>query len=82
MTRPSTAAPILAVLAVVLGTLGAYVGGYLWLGTFFELPFTLQPGGSRLVYREFPERWQRNVFQPAGMVESWLRRYQVHVVQK
>jgi hypothetical protein len=27
-SRPSTAAPILAVLAVVLVTLGAYVGGY------------------------------------------------------
>ena len=27
MTRPSTAAPILAVLAIVLVTLGAYVGG-------------------------------------------------------
>lgn len=27
MTRPSTAAPILAVLAIALVTLGAYVGG-------------------------------------------------------
>lgn len=27
MTRPSTTAPILAVLAIVLVTLGAYVGG-------------------------------------------------------
>jgi hypothetical protein len=32
--RPSTAAPMLAVLAVVLVMLGAYVGGYFWLGTF------------------------------------------------
>jgi hypothetical protein len=31
-SRPSTAAPILAVLAIVLVVLGAYVGGYLWLG--------------------------------------------------
>jgi hypothetical protein len=30
-SHPSTAAPILAVLAVVLVTLGAYVGGYLSL---------------------------------------------------
>jgi hypothetical protein len=30
--RSSTAAPILAVLAVVLVTLGAYVGGYFWMG--------------------------------------------------
>jgi hypothetical protein len=31
-SRLSTAAPILAVLAIVLAMLGAYVGGYLWLG--------------------------------------------------
>lgn len=29
-SRPSTAAPILAVLAIVLATLGAYAGGYFW----------------------------------------------------
>jgi hypothetical protein len=33
-SRPSTAAPILAVLAVVLVTPGAYVGGYFWLGDY------------------------------------------------
>jgi hypothetical protein len=32
-TRPSTAAPILAAIAILLVTLGAaYLGGYLWLG--------------------------------------------------
>jgi hypothetical protein len=31
--RSSTAAPILAVLAIVLVLLGAYVAGYFWLGT-------------------------------------------------
>jgi hypothetical protein len=40
MTRPSTAAPILAVLAVVLVTLGAYVGGYFWLGEYKFYPNT------------------------------------------
>lgn len=35
-SRPSPAAPILAVLAIVLVTLGAYVGGYFWLGQRFD----------------------------------------------
>lgn len=30
-SRPSTAAPVLTVLAIVLATLAGYVGGYFWL---------------------------------------------------
>jgi hypothetical protein len=33
-SRPSTAAPLLAVLAIVQGMLGAYVGGCFWLAAF------------------------------------------------
>jgi hypothetical protein len=64
-SRPSTAAPILAVLAVVLVTLGAYVGGYLWLGDAIIL--------SAHVEREFSHRWQCAVFQPAAWLEARLR---------
>jgi len=40
-SRPSTAAPILTVLAVGLVTLGAYVGGYYCLGKRTEFFFSM-----------------------------------------
>jgi hypothetical protein len=66
-SRPSTAAPILAVLAVVLAMLGAYVGGYLWLGTR-EL-IVVDEGG---VLHDYPHQWEASIFQPAAWVESKL----------
>ena len=37
-SRPSTAAPILAAVAIGLATLAGYVGGYFWLGDFNTNP--------------------------------------------
>ena len=65
--RPSTAAPILAVLAIVLVTLGAYVGGYYRLGTKFTWP-------SKDVWRVYPHAWQARLFSPGAAIESWLIR--------
>ena len=64
-SRPSTAAPILAILAVVLVTLGAYVGGYFWLGE-------VSPGRIYLC-RIFPYRGLATAYKPAGWVESQIR---------
>ena len=70
---PSTAAPILAVLAVVLVTLGAYVGGYYWLGERYSIythdNFELPPGR---IERDYPHVWLRTIYLPAARVEAWL----------
>ena len=74
-SRPSTAAPILAVLAVVLVTLGAYVGAYLGIGkSGFGV---VSETGERFIVREFQYSWQAKTFRPAGHVEGWLRRIEV-----
>jgi hypothetical protein len=61
-SRPSTAAPILAVLAVMLVTIGAYVGGYLCLGRMIDF--------EKLRYRYFAYPWIATIFSPAASVET------------
>jgi hypothetical protein len=64
-SRPSTAAPILAVLAIVLVTLTiAYIGAYRWMA--------IPSGGRTCVYRKFRHKWQAKLLQPAGWAESKL----------
>ena len=65
MTRPSTAAPILAMLAIVLVTLGAYVGGYLWLGKTYDVG-----DQSPILIRSYPYRWQVVLFKPIGRLDE------------
>ena len=74
-SRSSTAAPILAVLAIVLVMLGAYVGGYFWLGRHICV---LTPSWSvgdipkvrhTRIYRH---ELQATVFKPAAQIESFL----------
>ena len=88
-SRPSTAAPILAVLAIVLPLLlfGLYVGGYFWLpvGAHYPaIPSQLQgsnhvpPGG--LIARLYRHRWQKWIFQPAANTEGWLRGHDVEAL--
>jgi len=69
--RPSTAAPILAVLVVVLPLLllASYVGGYFWLGEYSETSIP----GNKVIARFYPHRWQTFVFSPAAWVESLMR---------
>jgi hypothetical protein len=81
-SRPSTAAPILAVLALVLVTLGAYVGGYFWLAEgYMYFPYAVDPRNEPaiLMARCYPHRWQCVLFLPAAEVESWLRGYKIDV---
>ncbi len=68
-SRPSTAAPILAALAIVLLPLGTYVGRYFWLGEQTDWPIE----NSRVVVRDFPYAWLSEGFKPAGKIEKWLR---------
>jgi hypothetical protein len=72
-SRPSTAAPILAVLAIMLALLGTYVGGYFWLGQV--RPFiSLSPasGISREgMNRVYQFKWLATAFAPLAKCESW-----------
>lgn len=61
--RPTTAAPILAVLSVVLATLGAYVGGYFIRGNITITTVQMRPWSSYLESR---------IFWPAMYVEGVL----------
>jgi len=77
-SRPSAAAPILAVLAIVL-LLTAYVAGYFWLGKLSTRNLGIAAVNG-VEYREvkppcrhFHNRWQAGLFSPAAQVESWLR---------
>jgi len=87
---PSTA-PILAMLAVVLVTLGTYMGGYFWLGERTDwqaIPATslsLQiaaHGRPETIERSFPHPWLATLFQPAGFVEEQFRGVDVQVVSR
>jgi hypothetical protein len=75
-SRPSTAAPILAVLAVALVALGAYVGGYFWLGQLCQSPITVTSwlnDESPELLRVYPHQWQALMFWPVARIETWVR---------
>lgn len=68
--RKSSAAPILVTLAIVLVTLlAAYVGGYFWLGTWFDYDETAA--------RVYPQAWMAKIFEPATRFETWLTGTQI-----
>jgi hypothetical protein len=75
-SRRFTAAPILAVLAigVPLLLLGAYVGGYFWLGEWLH--------GGPVPMRYYRYRWQASVFMPAAKIESYLRASSINVTSQ
>jgi hypothetical protein len=76
-SRPSTAAPILAVLAIVLATLLAtYVGGYLWLGEYHAWTSNSVPTDTSVI-RLYDSRWQAALFKPAAAMESLVYRQRV-----
>jgi hypothetical protein len=72
MTRPSTAAPILAVLAIVLVTLGVYVGGYFWFGERIDWASESESGYDESASRFYEQKWMVKVFEPAARLETWL----------
>ena len=79
-SRPSTAAPILAVLAVVLALLAGYVGGYFWLGGGATITFTTTSGGTQPgIERRYGRDWLRACFEPAAWAEAKLGGYPVNV---
>ena len=63
-SRPSTAAPILAVLVVVVAPLGLYVGGYFWLSN----PSNWAP--EIVLDRVYPYQWLATIYKPAGDIEQ------------
>ena len=73
-SRPSTDAPILAVLAIVLAV---YLGGYLSLGLCLLLPN--HRGAEPPFVRIYPYGWQAAMFWPAAKVESLVRGASVSV---
>ena len=73
-SRPSTAAPILAVLAVVLVMLlVAYIGGYFWLADIVAKTNTS-------IIRCYPYRWQVAAFTPLARAEAAIRGGEVREV--
>jgi hypothetical protein len=66
-SRLSATAPILAALAIVLVTLGAYVGGYYGLGEYSELRCEWEKPITHRVYRN---AWYCHIFTPLARVES------------
>jgi hypothetical protein len=68
-SRPSTAAPIMAVLAIVLVTLGAYAWGYIQLANRVDVQWDSKPTASCRSYRY---QWMATAFKPAAQIESWL----------
>jgi len=82
--RRSIAAPILAVLAVVL-PFAVYVGGY------FGLSERIGIGGSgpldgqqniRHYFRVYPSPWQATTFKPLAAVESWCSGIPVYTMDR
>jgi hypothetical protein len=79
-SRPSTAAPILAVLAIVLVTLGTYVGGYFCLGQR-RVYVVLTSGVPPRIRREFPTKLLASVYKPLARIESWVTGSRINAVE-
>ena len=54
-------------LSLALATLGAYVGGY------FALSVLRGPPNHDILVRDFPHRWQAEIYAPLVKVESLVR---------
>jgi hypothetical protein len=54
-------------LSLVLAALGAYVGGY------FALSVLRGPPSHDILVRDFPHRWQAEIYSPLVKVESLVR---------
>ena len=57
--------------------MAAYVGGY------YGLPLANSEGeihGKPAICRQYRQRWQRDIFRPAGRAEAWLTGRIVYVI--
>ena len=70
-SRPSSLPVIIAIAALLLVPLGAYLGGYFWLGVKLDR----DDQTLRLYLRE----WQRTIYRPAARAESLMTGRQVEV---
>ena len=68
-SRPSTAAPILAMLAIVLPLLllAAYVGSYFALCDYYE---GTDSASAQVTIRCYQDEWVRTIFAPAAWTEE------------
>jgi hypothetical protein len=76
-SRPSTAAPILAALAIVLLPVLLYAGGYYASCQYEDDTLDGQP----IVVRGYRYAWQRSLFEPAAWLEQRLLGRDVFVVE-
>ena len=71
-SRPSIAAPILAVLAVFSVLLGSsYIAAYLFSGFTVDVQ-QAAPVRQRIVIRGYRYAWQQTLFRPAAWLETRL----------
>jgi hypothetical protein len=63
------------VFALVVVSLSAYVGGYLWLSDRRSIPvfWSARPSQAAIdtIFRFYPRQWQATIFKPAGGLEAW-----------
>jgi hypothetical protein len=89
----SAAAPLVVLLAIVLLLLGAYAGGYLYMGDVRQERLGgsvfVEPIGNAVeeyslleITRVFPRSWQLTFFRPAATIEGWLRRIEVKTMDE
>jgi hypothetical protein len=77
-SRSSPVAPILIAVLLVAIPLGAYAAGYFWLGKRTDW-YSTQSNAHETIERSYPHLGLMLVYQPAGKLESWLRRIDVEI---
>ena len=75
-SRSSTAAPILAELAMLL--LGTYLTGHFWLSERRNLR-PIGGVGQQLIIRVYDSEWQAKLFQPASSLEAIMANRTVRI---
>jgi hypothetical protein len=83
MTRRPSAVPLLAMLAIVVVPLVAYVAGYFWMGKRMEvLGLGVDNLGRPYPYsieRNYPQRWMTTIYRPAGWLEEKVRGVDIEI---
>jgi hypothetical protein len=72
----------LAVLALIVVPLGAYVAGYFWLGerryqvagswSSTTTVDSASAGRIVMIERRYTQQWLTRIYEPAGKVEGWF----------